>query len=126
MPILSRDQILKPDVAPTLELVPVPEWGDGAEVFIGILSGKQRDRIEAALGAANSTNKPKESVRALMVAFAARDAENKPLFGEVDIPALGELSGVALDRLFKVSIRLNRMRAQDVAEDSEKNGQIPS
>jgi hypothetical protein len=113
MALLSRDQILQADVAPTLEPVPVPEWGgEGAEVLVGVLSGKQRDRFEAAYNASKS----KDQTRSLLAAFAIRDADNKQLFTEADVAQLGETSGIALDRVFKAAFRVNRMGDEALAE----------
>lgn len=119
MSVLTRDQILQDDVAPTLELVPVPEWG--GEVYVGILSGKQRDRFEAAY----NSSKSKDSTRALFAAFAIRDEANRPLFSEADVAALGEKSGVALDRVFKAAFRLNKMGEAELEAEAKNSPATP-
>jgi hypothetical protein len=119
MPLLTRDQILSSDVAPTLELVSVPEWG--GEVYVGIMTGAQRDRWEMAVGNTDKT-KARDNIRALIVAYTARDESNRMIFSEADVPKLKEMSSVALDRVSKVAIRINHIGTEDV-EVEEKNSE---
>ena len=116
MGILSRDDFFKADVAPILELVEVPELG--GSVHVGVMSAAQRDRFEAAY----TGSKAKDTARALMAAFTVRDEANRPFFTEADVPKLKELSGIALDRIFKVAFRLNKL-GEDAVEAEAKNSE---
>lgn len=116
---LTRDQILNSTVAPTLETVEVPEWG--GEVLIGVLTGRQRDRFERAATDA----KDKGQIRAMLAAFAIRGEDNKPIFTEHDINALGEKSSIALDRVFRAAFKLNRMGETDLADDAKNSETTP-
>lgn len=114
--LLDRAAILAaPDLAH--EDVPVPEWG--GVVRIAAFSAAARDSFE--LWVVQSRQKGSfVNVRAALVARCAVDAEGRRLFSDSEVEALGAKSAAALDRLFEVAGRLNRVTEGDI-EDLEKN-----
>lgn len=112
---LTREAILSANDLPT-QLVHVPEWG--GDVLIRSMTGAQRDEYEqqclATRGADNAINM--RNLRARLVVFCAADADGNPIFGPGDVEALGAKSAAALDRLFDVAQRLNRMSGKDIDE----------
>lgn len=116
MALLTREQILDADDKKT-EVVSVPEWG--GEVMVSTMSGAERDRIEAGIIGKNG-GKNLVNVRAKFVAPCLVDESGKLLFTEKDLQKLGNKSVAALDRVFAVAQRLNRITDEDV-EDLAKN-----
>lgn len=116
MALLTREQILSADDHKT-EVVPVPEWG--GEVTVTTMSGTARDKLEASVigknGGANLTN-----ARAKYLAACVIDDKGELMFSEKDITKLGTKSVAALDRVFEVAQRINRISDADV-EDLAKN-----
>lgn len=112
-----RSQILEADDLPSEEVV-VPEWN--TTVFVRSMTGRDRDMFEAKMLKANEAGKHLENFRARLTVFCAIDEEGKRIFADSDIAALGEKSGRALDRIFEVASRLNKMREVDI-EDTRKN-----
>lgn len=112
MDCLNRDAILAAIDFEVRE-VKVPEWG--GSVYVRTLSGRDRDRLES-----ESMSKGFHGFRPMLAAFSCCDADGKRLFTEADIAALGEKSGVALNRIFNASQKINKYTASDVRE-LEKN-----
>lgn len=116
MALLTREQILDADDHKT-EAVPVPEWG--GDVMVATISGHARDRLEASVvgknGGQNLTN-----IRAKYVAACLVDEEGELMFSDTDIAKLGKKSAAALDRVFEVAQRINRVSEEDL-EDLAKN-----
>ncbi len=115
--MLSADQILKADDTGEIEKVDVPEWG--GFVYVGILSGAERDRWELKTAEALEKNST-ANVRATLCAAAIRDDKNKRIFTDNQAANLGQKSAVALDRIFAVAKRLNKISDKDI-EEIEKN-----
>lgn len=116
METLTRDAIL---AAKDLKLAPVdvPEWG--GRVYVRILTGLERDKLEKAIW--DSRNKPiKVSLRARLVSLAACNDEGKRLFTDEDAVGLGQKSSAALDRVFAAAQKINRMTPDDI-QALEKN-----
>lgn len=115
MAILGRDAILNADDRKT-KVVPVPEWG--GEVLIRSLSGKERDEFEASL-VEQKGNKQKQNVanfRARLLSLCIVNEKMERLFIPADIPALGNKSVAALQRVFNACNELNGLSEQDVEE----------
>lgn len=106
--ILASDDILK-------EEVNVPEWG--GHVFVRVMSGTLRDRLEGAASKDRFSN-----FRARLVAYTVCDELGVLLFNEADIVALGHKSAAAMERVFPVATRLNGM-TKDEVEALEKNSE---
>ena len=112
MALLNRNQILEVKDIKT-EIVEVPEWG--GSVLVKLLTGTERDQFEASVIDDKGKFK-KDNVRAKLVLKCAVDEEGKPLFQAADLEAIGAKSAAALDRIFSVAQKLNRMGAQDLEE----------
>lgn len=117
---LSRDQILSVQDL-VVEEVDVPEWG--GSVFIRTMTGTERNtfEIEVVPGVTDGSNRMDVlNMREKLLVRVIVDENGEHVFSDEDIKALGQKSAAALDRLFEVAQRLNRLSAQDVAE-LEKN-----
>ncbi len=103
--------------------VTVPEWG-GKVVRLKAMSGAVRDQFELCVHqdaeAAKKEGRHARNVRARMAVFSIVDESGALMFTESDIPALGEKSAKALDRIYDATLALNKYSAAD-AEKIEKN-----
>ena len=117
--MLSRDQILASDDLPK-ELVPVPEWG--GSVYVRTMTGTERDGVEAA----SIGNDWRRGFRARLAVATVCDEQGNALFTAADIEALGRKSSAALDRIFEVACRLNKLGAADVNELEKNSSAIHS
>jgi len=112
---LTRDDILNAQDLPT-EDVSVPEWG--GTVRVRGLTGAERDVFEASIveqrGKKARVNM--KNMRATLVALTLVDEDGKRLISETDVEALGQKSGVALDRVVRVALRLSGLSPGDVEE----------
>ena len=119
--ILSREEILAADDLITEE-VAVPEWSEAKIVLVASLVGEDRDRLEQEI-VRDRGDSIIENIRAKLCARTIVDKEGKRLFGEDDIALLGKKSGTALDRVFEVAQRLNRLTAADIKELEKNSGE---
>ncbi len=115
MAFLTKEKILSASDR-VAEIVKVQEWG--GEVMVGIMTGEQRDIWEAHL---IRDKKPDEKInsqnlRALLCAMTIQDEQGNLIFSSNDIEALGNKSAVALERVFRVARRLNKLNASDIEE----------
>lgn len=113
MAILGRDAILSADDRKT-KVVPVPEWG--GEVLIRSLTGKERDEFEASL-VEQRGSKTKQNIanfRARLLSLCIVNEQMERLFAPSDIPALGNKSVAALQRVFNACNELNGLSDEDV------------
>lgn len=128
---LTKDNIFKAEDI-IKEWVDIPEWDGG--LYIKVLSGEERDSFEAGMFKSNDMGdftRNLDNMRARLIAFAAVDEDNKPIFdsnlkydiqGKLygDVAELGKKSSVVLDRMYTVAQRLNKLRKEDI-EDLTKN-----
>lgn len=114
MAILTAEQILA--TKPATEVVPVPEWG--GEVIVADMGGTARDRFERFC----LDNKSLVGIRAVLAAATIVDERGELLFTPDQLDALGKKSGAALDRVYEVASRLNKLSQKDV-EELEKNSE---
>ncbi len=115
--MLTADGILKSDDLGELVKVDVPEWG--GHVFVKIMSGIERDRWEIA--ATNLMKAPSNAnIRAGLCAVTICDEKGERLFHDTDVDALGKKSSLALDRVFGVSRKINRLTDEEL-DELEKN-----
>lgn len=110
--ILTRDQILGARDF-TTEAVEVPEWG--GVVHVRSLTGAARDMIEARF-----VREETQGLKSLIVALTCCDPDGALLFTEADIPALGEKSAAALERVFDAGWRISGLGTGTI-EDAEGN-----
>lgn len=115
--MLNRESILGAEDLPR-EKVLTPEWGAGTFVYVGTMSGAERDSFEQTIledkkadGKAKLVN-----VRAKLAVRVVQDEQGQRLFTDDDAEALGRKSAKVLDRIFDVGQRLNGIGAKDVKE----------
>jgi hypothetical protein len=118
---LTREQILSADDLKQVEVV-VPEWGSGATVLVCTMTGTERDAYEASIidtsGEDAQVNRVNARAKLLVQTIIGDDGAR--LFREEDIAALGGKSGAALDRVYEIALRLNKITEKD-AEELGKN-----
>lgn len=102
---LDRDAILSAhDVS--VEAVDVPEWG--GSVYVKTFSGRDRDAFELSFGDGA------QDARARLAVATVCNAQGELLFTPADVGALTQKSGAALDRVFEVAMRINRLSNDEV------------
>lgn len=106
-----REQILQSDDLKR-EAVEVPEWG--TTVYVRVMPGVDRDAFEVACTTDGEMSR--DNFRARLAVWTVVDDQGRRVFGDNDVELLGAKSGTALNRIFPVAIRLNRMSKQDVEE----------
>lgn len=111
--MLTRESILQADDLKR-ELVKVPEWG--GEVYVRVMTGTERDALEQKVFINRKPGDTVQNIRAAYAAYTICDENGKQIFTHEDIAALGQKCAAALDRVFEVSQRLNRISAKDVEE----------
>jgi hypothetical protein len=113
MAILTKAQILAANDKKLIEVDLSGEGEWGGSVMVRVMSGTERDRFE---GEFVNGNKTVDNVRAKLVAKCVCDADGNRLFGEDEIPQLGEKSAAVLDKLFAACMKHNRFTKEDVDE----------
>jgi len=143
MGLLTKQEILSQDDLKKEELY-IPEWE--ASVLISELSADARDEFEQFMveerdrirpkqrqpvkGQGKKQDKPQVNkkeyahIRAALAAYTLVDEKGERLFSTQDIMELGKKSGMALDRIFDVANKLNKIYGQE-REDVEKNSETP-
>jgi hypothetical protein len=114
--LLTREMILARQSL-VAELVNVAEWG--GTVRVRELTGAERDKYEAALvrmQKGGKTDLVMDNARARLVSLAVIDASGARVFTEADVVKLGNLSAVALNRVFDVAARLSKITEEDLGE----------
>ena len=112
-----RSKILGADDLPN-ESVDVPEWG--VTVYVRSMTGRDRDMFEGQMVEMADKGKRMDNFRARLAVFCTVDKDGKRIFKDSDIGTLGQKSGRALDRIFEVASRLNKLTESDI-EDDKKN-----
>ena len=114
---LSAEAILKADDTGERVRVDVPEWG--GFVFVGMMTGAERDRWE--ISTSNALEKPgTANVRASLCAATMCDETGKRIFTPNQANDLGRKSAAALDRVYTAARKLNKVSEGDI-EELEKN-----
>jgi len=117
--LLSRQQILDRDDLAT-ETVEVPEWG-GA-VVVRTLTAWERDAFDESMFQLHvgkggvAVEKKIGNIRARLVSMCCVDGDGGRLFTDDDVERLGQKSGAAMDRVFAVAQRMNRLLGADIEE----------
>jgi len=108
--VLSRDAILQ---AQDIEVVAVnvPEWG--GHVFVRVMTGRERDAFEASITAGGKEKTNMVDFRARFAVMVICDEEGERLFDAKDIDALTKKSAAALDRVFEVGKKINRIGEEE-------------
>lgn len=102
--LASRRPVPKP--------IEVPGLGT---VYVRGMNGSERDRFEELHGTAG-----RRGLRARIVAFHACDEAGELLFGESDVPELGQLAPETLDPIVAAGLAASGLSSEAV-EDVAKN-----
>ena len=117
---LSREQILSADDIKT-QWVPVPEWGEDAELLVSGWTARTRDRFDTILSDAVARGDSNRDARGMVVALSVVDPDTRePLFTVDDIEALSKKSQKPIQRLFEAAGALNPL-SDHVIEAAAKN-----
>jgi hypothetical protein len=120
MAILTKEQILQADDLKK-ESVKVKEWG--GEVIVRTMTGIERDAYEKSLydpmkpegQQFNSVN-----LRARLVALTVIDENGNRLFTEEEALLVGKKSASALERVYRVALRLNALDNNELEDTIKK------
>lgn len=118
---LTKEMILQAKDIP-VEKVEVPEWGEGAYVYVKGLTGAERDKFEASIieqrGTLQRINL--ENARSKLCVACICDQDGKRLFSDDEINVLAGKSAIALERIFTAAQRLSGLLPNDI-EKMTKN-----
>lgn len=103
--LLAKDIVVK--------RVNVPEWG--GSVYVRVLSGVERDRLER-MGAEKKTH----NFRGIFASLAIANEDGTRMFTDADAKALGEKNGAALQRIIDAGVEVNKLSGESI-EELEKN-----
>jgi hypothetical protein len=121
MALLSKAEVLKNGKALPTKEIEVPEWG--GEVTIRCLTGSERDRYESSLARLDKkTGSMLPNLinsRARLAAMSIVDESGKRMFSDTDVLELGELSSIALTRVWRASCQLSGISEAEVEEAVE-------
>lgn len=112
--ILSANDLIR-------EEVDVPEWG--GTVIVRAFTADAKDAMEFKLY--QMSQKLGVGVRAAYVGLALVDDNGQRLFEDDEIPMLGTKFAGAVDRVFEVVSRLNRISERDVKELEKNSAAAP-
>lgn len=111
---LTRDEILNADDR-EIRAVEVEEWG--GTVYVGSMTGAQRDQLEHEMVASEDNPDGKGLLlRAKLAVLTLCDKEGKALFTLADLDALSQKSAAPLDKVFSESADLNHLSKGDQDE----------
>lgn len=117
---MAKKLLSKADIIAASDLkreeVDVPEWG--GKVCVSSFSADAKDSIEFKLY--NLNQKSGVGIRAAYVGLALVDEHGQRLFTDEELPMLGTKFAGAVDRVFEVVSRINRISQADI-EELEKN-----
>ena len=116
--MLTRDAILGASDLKT-EDVMVPEWG--GVVRVRMMTARDRDSYESSFLSVQNGKVVQNMdgirlARARLLALTVVGEDGKPLFTESDVEALAGKSAAAVQRVFEVAQRLNKVSDDDVKE----------
>lgn len=124
---LTANQILEVEDLPFEDVI-VPEWGD-MKVRISALSGAERDVWQRSVVRIED-DKPipvwENFCARLLVRCIVDPETGDRVFKDGHAEALGKKSGVVLNRLATIALRLSRLRDSDVAELGKGSALSPS
>jgi len=130
--IPTREQIKAAEDRPRL-LVPVTEWGKGAQVYVRTMSAKQKADWEELVydksGKDYVWNRRK--VAAATAICTVEDEAGALIFSADDMEWLNEKAGHVLDRIYAASAKLNGITKDDEDElaknsSGDRTGDSPS
>jgi len=123
--MLTKDQIKAANDRPR-EFLPIPEWCPSDQTFdpnthgvwVGTMSGKDRDSYESELLRRKGPDEHANLVnlRATLAVRTVQDKDGNRLFTDADAEWLGDKAAGPLSAIFNIAVRLNRLRNEDVEE----------
>ncbi len=124
---LTREAIFRADDRPTEE-VHVPEWFDpelGTDlVLVRGLDGRGRDSYVASMTVQTRNGVRMDNTNATAKLVASCLVEPQVTLDDVD--ELGRRSGIALNRVYEVALRLSGLSEDDMAELGKASESTPS
>lgn len=111
-----RTQILQADDLPS-EQLEIKEWG--VTVYVRSMSGHDRDKFESQMIDLQEQGRRMDNFRARLSVFCCVDEKGNRIFKDGDIADLGKKSGKALDRIFEVASRLNKMTEESIEAEKK-------
>lgn len=125
--ILNRAAILAAQDLQT-KAIPVPEWGEGAQVLITEISAAQRDQCGKAYIDLKDAAQIEQvtAFRNRMLVYALVGEDLKPLFTLEQIDELLAKNGEVIDRIAQEALKLNKMEPKAVEAEAKPSGADPS
>ncbi len=120
---ISRDLFLRP-IGVKREKVDLPEFGEGAHVFVYGLTSREKNEHESSLMNAKWTGVDKVKAvtqKERLMLRAVRDESGNSLFSMEDVDAISQWPADITNRLFDVADRLSG--GKSLAEGAEKNSE---
>ena len=99
-----------------MEVIEVPEWN--GSVCVRVMRGSEYDFFDEQIALAGEGYV--KNFRPLVCALTICDEQGGRLFSTTEIEALAQKSEAAIERVYEVACRLNKLRKQD-REELEKN-----
>jgi hypothetical protein len=109
---LTKNDILKQKKLKT-EIVDIPEWG--GSIIVQEMTAAQRDSFEAWTLSQGEGNT--KGMRVAILIHTVVDENGKQIFTDLDMPDLAKKSGVIIDKIAAVGLRLNGMTEEAVEEE---------
>jgi len=104
------------------KLINVPEWGEGAQVWIQEISAAERDAYEQSLTRVKQ-NGNRTSIEPYLINSKARfavkcivDEKGDRIFGDNDAIKLGQIGSAALSRIVEEGTKLSGMSREDIED----------
>jgi hypothetical protein len=115
-------------LAPKVQMVPMPEWGDDVQIGVRPLSLAERLAFEVEHGSIEEIDRKKDPTRynfwlVRYVIATACDATGRRVFHPEDEQELARQAATAIERLCLAAMRLNVMTAAEVARVGEASGE---
>ena len=98
----------------------VPEWNNET-IYVRTMTGQDRDRFEYLAMQMADDKEQMIGVRAKLAVMTICDENGELLFTDADLKALGDKSGVALDRVFEAAQEINRITDEEVEQLEKKS-----
>lgn len=113
--LLSKADILAAQDIPVREIY-IAEWD--ADVRVKGLNARERDDYESSITVGKGKNRDVQmrNMRAKLIVRCLVGDDNKPIFSEADVDALGEKSAAAIEKIFDVARELSGLSENDMEE----------
>lgn len=123
MGLLTKEQILSSNDRPTQDME-VPEWG--GTVRIRSMTGAERDTFETEMFGLKDPKQRAANMRARLVSRCLVNEAGERLFSDKEAIELGKKSCAALDRVYEVVAKLNRLTVEDEKELTKNSDAAPN